>query len=502
MSLGSRAVVLGGSVAGLSAAGALAPHVDEVLVLERDELPPDAKHRRGVPQSKHPHFLLNSGRRALNDLFPGFEDDLIAAGGLHLVASMDTAYCEGPGWAPRKQGALTMVYGSRILIERVLRDKVRALANVTIREGVSVNGIDTTGGGTPGGRVTGVSFSSSAGDERIDADLVVDAMGRGSSVSDWLVAAGWPETPVKSLDAKVTYVSRWYDLPAPEDRPESWWWQHMVIMPTQEKGDHPDEHEFLVNFFPMEGNRSIACMGSWGLDMPRTVDDFAASAERLRTPMFAAAMAASEPTSEVHLTRSTGNKWRRYDRLPAPPLGIVFIGDAICGFNPFYGQGMSAAAGSALILRDTLRSAIALDPGFFKRFLAEQRKALKVPWAMAMARDRGYECATGTETVPEWQRRILAAMTWPMFNLITGAAREDAAVDEAFARVFNMDESLIGMMTSPRVLAGLLRFKVNSALGRYKLPFGFDSQQAPPGTDWTPGVAVLDAALVDAEETR
>src|SRR5688500_783138 len=160
MSLGRTAVVLGGSIAGLCAAGALAPHFDEVLVLERDELPPDAEHRRGVPQSKHPHFLLNSGRRAINDLFPSFEDDLIAAGGLHLVASMDTAYLEGPGWAPRKQGSLTMVYGSRILIERVLRDRVRLLPNVTIREGVSVSGIDTTGGGTPDGRVTGVHYSS------------------------------------------------------------------------------------------------------------------------------------------------------------------------------------------------------------------------------------------------------------------------------------------------------------------------------------------------------
>jgi 2-polyprenyl-6-methoxyphenol hydroxylase-like FAD-dependent oxidoreductase len=487
MSLGRTAVVLGGSVAGLCAAGALASRFDEVIVLERDELPPDARHRRGVPQSKHPHFLLNSGRRAINELFPGFEEDLIAAGGMHLVASMDTAYLEGPGWTPRKQGALSMVYGSRILIERVLRDKVRQLPHATIREGASVSGIDTTGGGTPQGRVTGVRFSTSAGEERIDADLVVDALGRGSSVSDWLVAAGWPETPVKTLDAKVTYVSRWYDLPSSEERSESWWWQHMVIMPTQDKGEHPAEHEFLVNFFPIEGNRTIACMGSWGIDMPRTTEDFVASAERVRTPLFAAAMAACEPTSEVHLTRSTGNKWRRYDALPTAPEGVVFIGDAICAFNPFYAQGISAASESALILRDRLATSSELDQKFFKGFLAQQRKALKVPWGMAMARDRGYECAEGTEVLPAWQRNVLASMTWPMFNLITGAAREDAVVDDHFARVFNLDESLADMMKSPRVLFGLARFKVNSLFGRHKLPFGFDSQTDPPGTDWTPG---------------
>ena len=337
MGLGKRAVVLGGSMAGLCAAGALAPYFDEVVVLERDELPHEAEHRRGVPQSKHPHFLLNSGRKAIDALFPGFEADLVAAGGLHLTASMDAAYCEEAGWAPRKQSSMTMVYSSRILIERVLRDKVRGLGNVTIREGVAVQGllIDS-------GRVTGVT----TGTEALNADLVVDALGRGSSVSDWLVAAGWPAPPVQTLDAKVTYTSRWYELPSPQDRPDSWWWQHIVVMPTQHKGEHPPEHDFLVNFFPMEGNRAIACMGSWGIDMPRTVEDFVASAERVRAPLFAQAMAACTPLSDVHLTRSTGNKWRRYDRLPTPP-NVVFIGDAICAFNPFYGQGMSSAALSA-----------------------------------------------------------------------------------------------------------------------------------------------------------
>src|SRR3954463_14173489 len=168
MRLGKTAVVLGGGAAGLCAAGALAGHFDRVLVLERDELPAGAEHRRGVPQSKHPHFLLNSGRRAIGALFPGFEDDLIAAGGLLLMPSMDAAYLDGPGWSARKRSAMTMVYGSRILIERTLRDKVRELATVTIREGATVRGLTVRGGGTSEGAVTGVDFATSAGDEHVD----------------------------------------------------------------------------------------------------------------------------------------------------------------------------------------------------------------------------------------------------------------------------------------------------------------------------------------------
>lgn len=481
MELGKTAVVLGGSAAGLCAAGALAPYFDHVLVLERDELPAEAEHRRGVPQSKHPHFLLNSGRRAIGALFPGFEDELIAAGGLHLMPSLDAAYLDGPGWSARKRSSMTMIYSSRILIERVLRDKVRGLANVVIREGVAVTGL-TTGDG----EITGVDFSTSTGDEHVDADFVVDAMGRGSSVGDWLVAAGWPAPEVQTLDAKVTYTSRWYDLPSPVERPASWWWQHLVIMPTQDKGAHPAEHEFLVNFFPIEGNRVIACMGSWGLEMPRTTEAFVESARRVRTPLFAAAMDRSVPTSEVHLTRSTGNKWRRYDRWTTPPKGLAFIGDSICAFNPFYAQGISSASGSALLLREHLSRAERLDAGFCARFLAGQRKLLGVPWRLAMARDQGYQCAVGTEKLPEWRRRIVAAVSDPAFSLIVGAAREYEVVDEHFAKVFNLDESLGEMMRNPRVIAGLVRYRVRTALGRRRVPFGFDPQVEPPATDYSP----------------
>ncbi|MGW6932694.1 hypothetical protein ACWGE0_21745 [Lentzea sp. NPDC054927] len=474
MRLGSTAVVLGGSAAGLCAAGALAAHFDEVVVLERDELPAEAEHRRGVPQSKHPHFLLNSGRRAIGALFPGFEDDLIAAGGLHLMPSMDAAYLDGEGWSARKRAAMTMIYSSRILIERILRDQVRELGNVVVREGVSVSGLSCRNG-----EVAGVSL----GDEHIAADFVVDAMGRGSSVGSWLVAAGWPEPEVRTLDAKVTYTSRWYELP--DEPPASWWWRHIVVMPTLRKGAHPPEHEFLVNFFPIEGNRAIACMGSWGLEMPRTTDAFVGSARRVRTPLFAEAMDRCTPTSEVHLTRSTGNKWRRYDRWKTPPRRLAFVGDSICAFNPFYGQGISSAAMSALSLRGHLERTSRVDDGFSARFLAAQRKLLSVPWGLAMARDQGYECAEGTEKLPEWRRKLIAAVSGPAFSFIVGAAREDAVIDEHFAKVFNLDESLGDMMTNPRVIAGLLRHRVRTALGRQKVPFGFDPLVEPPATDYS-----------------
>ncbi|HWV25683.1 MAG TPA: hypothetical protein VNZ66_00550, partial [Aeromicrobium sp.] len=266
----------------------------------------------------------------------------------------------------------------------------------------------------------------------------------------------------------------------------------IVIMPSVEADpNRPDEHYYLANFFPIDGNRAIACMGSWGLPMPRTADDLTESAGRLRTPLFGEAMAASTPISQVHLTRATGNVWRRYDRADRMPAGLVFVGDSVCAFNPFYAQGMSSASSSAVLLEQSLSRTDALDTGFARRFTQQQVALLKVPWSMAMARDRGYACGEGTETVPAWQQKVMAFAGGKAFQMIVGAAREDEVIDEHFSKVFNLDESLGEMFKNPRVLFGLARYQVKAALGRTSVPFGFDPLQAPPATDYSTPRKVL-----------
>lgn len=477
--IGKTAVVLGGSIAGLCAAGAAAPYFDEVIVLERDLLPPGAEHRRGVPQSKHPHFLLNSGRRAMNAIFPGFEKELIAAGGHLLMPSQDAAYCENDGWAPRSKSTMTMFYGSRVLIERVLRNMVREHGNVSMRENVVVTGLVGKAGGTAGGRVTGVEFRNEEGDlEQLTADLVVDALGRGSAVGDWLSAAGWPTTPENTLDAKVVYSSRWYKLP--DERPSTWWWKHMAVTPTQDTGSHPPEHEYLSNIFPIEDDKVIINMGSWGLDMPRKAADFEAAADAIRPPLFGQATRMCTPISEVFVTRSTGNKWRRFDQLPEPPYGLVSIGDSICAFNPFYAQGMSSAALGAHLLQERLAASRGLDKSFFREFLKQQKALLDVPWMLAMARDQAYDFAVGTEVVPPWRRKLTARMSWPVFNAIIAAAREDSYVEETFAAVFNLEKSMKEMASDPRFVYRVIRSKLRTMAGLSASPGGYDYQQEPP----------------------
>lgn len=488
MTHGKLAVVLGGSIAGMCAAGAAAPYFDEVLVLERDVIGEDAEHRRGVPQSKHPHFLLNSGRRAMDRIFPGFEQRLIDAGALHMMPSQAAAHCEGAGWIPRGESTMTMVYASRLLIERTLRDVLAEVPNVRVEEGVNVVGLETTGGGTADGAVTGVWVTGGDyGRERtlIEADLVVDTLGRGSSVDDWLERAGWPTVRVQSLDAGVTYSSRWYQKPA--ELPDDWWWAQMSVMPTADTKPHPPEHDFLCQIFPIEHDRVLVTMGSWGLPMPREEDDFVAKTLKVRAPAFGRAVAQCEPISKVFVTKSTGNRRRRYDELENPPAGLVVLGDSICAFNPFYAQGMSSAGKSALLLGEKLAADRPLDADFTRDFFAAQRTLLDDIWVLALARDQGYDNAEGTEVAPRWRRRLAYRAAWPIFNHISATTREDKKVEEHFTAVFNLDESVTEMVKSPRVLAGFAWYGIKRLTGRTVLPMGFDSQQDPPSEIWSDG---------------
>lgn len=424
----------------------------------------------------------------MGELFPGYEDALIDAGALHMMPSLAAAHCEGPVWVPRKEAPMTMVYASRLLIERTLRDKLAQVRNVIVEEGISVAGLETVGGGTPSGRVTGVWVVGGDGgrDKRlIDADFVVDTLGRGSAVSDWLVAGGWPEAPVQSLDAGVTYVSQWFQKPA--ELPSDWWWAQMSVMPTSDTAPHPVEHDFLCQIFPIEGDRVLVTMGSWGHPMPRKEDEFIETVHKVRAPAFGRAVDLCEPISKVFVTKSTGNRRRRYDTLDTPPGGLVVIGDAVCGFNPFYAQGMSSASKCAVLLRDKLASATSVDGAFTKGYFASQRQLLDDIWTLALARDQGYENAEGTDIAPRWRQQLASRLSWPIFNHLSATTREDAVVAQHFADVFNLEESVTTMVKSPRVLAGLAWYGVKRAVKRTRLPRGTDNQQNPPSDIWRDG---------------
>jgi len=103
--IGYRAVVLGASVAGLLSARVLSDAYAQVTVVERDKLPETNAPRQGVPQGRHIHGLMARGQQVLEELFPGFTEDLMAQG----VPLMDQAgharlYMSGHRLMPSESG--------------------------------------------------------------------------------------------------------------------------------------------------------------------------------------------------------------------------------------------------------------------------------------------------------------------------------------------------------------------------------------------------------------
>src|SRR5262249_48035476 len=90
--LGRRAVVIGAGIGGLSMAGVLANYFEQVEIFERDHLPTSSGSRSGTPQDRHPHGLLAGGLRALDQIFPGFERDLAAAGAVPVTFARDVQF--------------------------------------------------------------------------------------------------------------------------------------------------------------------------------------------------------------------------------------------------------------------------------------------------------------------------------------------------------------------------------------------------------------------------
>lgn len=386
--IGKHAVVIGAGMGGLTAAGALAKHFEQVTVLERDRLPRDAAHRAGTPQARHLHGLLAGGVQALARLFPGFDDDLLRAGAIPLRGGLDVRL-ERPGFDPfpaRDLGMLTFS-ASRPAIEFCLRQRLAQHANVVLRDGCRVLAIEAT---PDGAAVSGVRFQSDgSADETVRADLVVDASGRAVFTLDLLRATGRPAPEETTIGVDIGYASCIFDIPgdAPKD------WKGVMTFPRAPQSSRG------ALLLPLEGGRWMVSLGGRGDDKPPGDDaGFLDYAKNLRTPTIYNAIRGAKRVGEVARYAFAQSVHRHFERLGSMPRGVLPIADSICSFNPVYGQGMSVAAQEACVLDRLLgRLQGQSDPlaGLASAFFEETKTLLDTPWAMAAIPDFVFPATVG-----------------------------------------------------------------------------------------------------------
>ena len=452
MSNRQHAIVIGGSIAGMCAARVLSDVFERVTVVDRDTYPDEAQHRKGVPQSRHPHALLNGGRQQLEVLFPGFVEQMLIGGAHELDPGRDMATLRADGWSEGRTTPNTLLFSSRVLIESVIRKLSKRHENVRYIENTVVTGLITSENPQ---RVTGIRMGRDDDEScELAGDLVIDASGRGTRVADWLGALGLDPPQQTIVDADSGYSTRWYQGPAEADRPADWWWRSLWLEPLAEGSGRPEE-EYFGLLFPVEGDRWIVTTASWGgRELPRDPADFEAAIAKLRSPVLAEAIAHAQPISDVYARRAMQNTWRHYERWPVELPGFIAMGDATCGFNPVYGQGMTSAAFCAVVLQRCLRGEDPSSARFAKRFFKEQAKFLSVPWMMATSRDRQRARMTDADNAEQPRRLGTLARGAATFYLgqIALAAGRDVFVNQRLFEVINLSVRPGALLFDPRIV--------------------------------------------------
>ncbi|MBC3192208.1 FAD-dependent monooxygenase [Pseudonocardia sp. C8] len=377
--IGGRAVVVGASMAGLCAARVLSERFDHVLLIDRDALPDGPVPRGRVPQGRHPHLLLVAGARLLERWFPGIVDELEADGAVDLDLCGDFYWHQGGGVARRPSSPLRGPAMSRPFLEHTVRTRVEALPRVTVRDRTTVAGLHTDTGGA---RITGVQLDDGT---TAGCNLVIDATGRQARSLAWLAPLGFTAPPTSVVAVDTRYVSQVYRR---GDDPHRGWKAAAVI-------DEPAARR-LAMALPVEGDRWIVLLGGLNGESPPTGEtERLAYARSMPSPVIAEIMETAEPVGARATHRFRANQRRHVERMRRVPIGWAPLGDAVCSFDPIYGQGMTSAVLQADALGACLDRSGAVDRAFTRRYLRSVGRVVAGPWSVAVGGDFVYEGTTG-----------------------------------------------------------------------------------------------------------
>jgi 2-polyprenyl-6-methoxyphenol hydroxylase-like FAD-dependent oxidoreductase len=466
--IGDRAVVLGASLAGLLAARVLTDAYAQVTVIDRDELPQASTHRRGVPQGRHVHVLLARGQQALEELLPGLTAELVA----HGVPAGDVLangrwYLSGHRLRQAHTG-LVALCPSRPFLESHVRAKVRTLPNLTFLDSCDIVGLAAA---PDRRRVTGARVLRRAGsaEEVLSADLVVDATGRGSRSPVWLEALGYARPEQEQVWIGLGYATRTYRLP-----PDALGGDLGVLHGVTPQ--HPRGGALQM----LESDRwMLTLAGILGDHPPTDPDGFLAFTRSLQFPDIYQTIRDAEPLDDLVGFRFPASVRHRYERLDRFPDGLLVTGDAVCSFNPIYGQGMSVAAVEALTLGRHLERDTQPQP---RRFFHDLARVVDVPWDIAAGGDLVFPGVKGRRTL-----RVRLVNSY--LARLHAAAAHDASLASAFVRVAGLvapPQSLLRPDVAVRVL------RASHSSGRWKRAPRLPRSHRPVGHQRAAGRAEQD----------
>lgn len=436
-------------MAGLVTARALSKHYARVTIIEQDELPQSIEARRGVPQARHTHGLLAGGGQALEAMFPGLSADLLHAGAIPADMARDVRWFHSGGCLARFQSGLDGFVLSRPFLETAVRLRVAALPNVRFLTGRRVDGLIALPNRS---RIAGVKL----GGEELGADLVVDATGRGSHSPQWLEMLGYHSPYEERIHIALAYTTRLFRY-----HPHHMNGDAAAVIPPTPQG------KMGGVMLRQERNRwTVTLIGHFGPHAPEDLPGFIDYARQLPAPYIFEVVRNAEPIGDAATARFPASVRRRYERLHRFPQGYLVVGDAICSFNPIYGQGMSVAALEAQALDACLTEG---TDRLAQRFFHQAAKLVDIPWSIAVGNDLRMPETRGPRTT------AVRFINWYMEKLHR-AAHQDTQVAMAFHQVANL------LAPPPSVMAPRIAWRIARGILSPRRALLFNNQSRIAGS--------------------
>ena len=377
-----HAIVIGGGIAGLLAARILTDHFERVTIIERDHYPKEPVFRPGIPQGRQLHTTLLRGQRIIETLFPGLKTKLLAHGAVERYYGSESLYYYG-GRCPLIPPVLHGWNCTRLLLEWQIRQELAAYPQLHALEGYEVVHLlyDQSTQAVYGVRMRVRNHQTLTNDiEDIEGDLVIDASGVSSHTLQWLKELGYEVPPVSVSTSNIGYATRFYDPPSQFQAD----WKGIVIAGTE----HNRRSGTLME---IEGGRWMVMLAGARTDYPPTKNaDYLAFAHSLPDQSLYEAIKEATAISPIYGYRRIENRFRHFERLRRQPEGFIVVGDALCSFNPVYGQGITVAALEAVTLDACLHS-FKRQKKFARIFQRKVARVIAFSWRVATASDARIE---------------------------------------------------------------------------------------------------------------
>jgi 2-polyprenyl-6-methoxyphenol hydroxylase-like FAD-dependent oxidoreductase len=430
------------------AARVASDHFDRVTVLERDVSRPTDAPRPGAPQSSQLHVLLQAGRDAVEELFPGFKAAQEASCP-HVDFGADLAWMHFGKWKTRAHTGFSSYAQTRPQLESWIYTQLEARDGVEIRHGVRVRGVDLD----EQGQAQSVRMTIGDEVEYLSADLVVDCSGRGSKMLEWLEEAGFQAPPQSRVDVDIRYVTGIVKL----DPSREMNWKSLLISPNPGVCNRAGVLQPLA-----DGTWLFNAWGYYGDLPPTDFEGFLEFVKEFETDELYNALQGATVVRKLRAHKFPYMRWHHFEKAKRLPVGLIALGDGMCSVDPAYGQGMSIAALEALALGETLAKHRATSGKFARSYYRRCAKIIANPWSAAAGEAFRYSKARG-------DRPPGLGLLHPFVKFVAAEASHDLDTHVRFLKVMHLiapPTTLFHPTTVARFVMHSLRSKLGGTFAR------------------------------------